>query len=101
MRRFRFSTRSLMLAVAVVAVEWLVLVESARIGPGVAFTLFMGSVLVVIDLLYVGYLAAAEQINRAPAEEQAGHMLRLGCFLVLIMIFTIPVALVILLGGRV
>jgi len=101
MRRFRFSTRSLMIAVAVVAVEWLVLIEAARIGPGIAFTLFMGSVLVVIDLLYVGYLAAAEQINLAPPEEQAGHMLRLGCFLVLIMIFVIPVALVLLLGGRV
>ncbi len=100
MRRFRFSTRSLMLAVAVVAVEWLVLIEAARIGPGVAFTLFMASVLVLLDLLYVGYLAAADQINRAPAEEQAGPMLRLGCFLVLLMIFVIPVALVVLLGGR-
>jgi len=101
MRRFRFSTRSLMLAVALVGVEGAILVAADRIGPGIEFTLFIGSVLLMLHLLYPGYLAAADRLNRATPEQQTGQVLALGCFLVLIMIFLIPIVLVVLLRGQV
>ena len=100
MRPFRFSIRSLMVVVAVVAVEWLVVVESARMGLGTAFTLFIGSALALLDILYAGFLAAADRVNRTAPEDQAGPMFQMGCFLALIMIFSIPVALVVLLAAK-
>ncbi len=96
-RRYRVSTRSLMLAVAVFAVEGVVLVEATKLGPGIEFTLFIASVFLMLNILVPSYLAAGERINQAPPEKQAGELLRLGCFAVLIMVFLIPIVLVILL----
>ncbi len=97
MRRYRISTRTLMLAVAVFAVEGAVIVEAAKLGPGIEFTLFIASVLLMLNILLPSYLAAGQRINEAPPEKQAGELLRLGCFAVLIMFFLIPIVLVILL----
>ncbi len=100
MPRFRFSTRGLMVAVAVAGAEGAVLVEAAKLGPGIEFTLFIGSVLLMLDLLVPGYLATAERINRATPEQQAGQVAALGCLVVLLMIFLTPIALVILLRAQ-
>ena len=94
---FRLTTRGLMIAVAVLAVEGAILGEAHKLGPGIEFTLFIGSVLGMLDLLVPGYLAAAERINAAPPERQAGELLSIGCLLILIALFTVPISLVILL----
>ena len=93
---FRLTTRGLMIAVAVLAVEWLILIEAHKLGPGIEFTLFIGSVLGMLDLLVPGYLDAADRINSAPPERQGAEMLNLGCLLFLIAMFTVPISLVIL-----
>ena len=99
--RWRFSTRSLLIAVAIFGAEAAVVIEADKLGPGIEFTLFIGSVLLMLNLLYPGYLAAADRLNEGTPEEQTGQVLALGCFLVLIMIFLIPVVLVILLRSQV
>ena len=95
----RLTTRGLMIAVAVIAVEIVILAEAHKLGPGVEFTLFIGSVLGMLDLLVPGYLAMAERINAAPPERQAGELFQVGCLLVLIALFTVPISLVILLSN--
>ena len=94
---FRVTTRGLMGAVAVVAVEVVILIEAHKLGPGIEFTLFIASVLGMLDLLVPGYLAMAERVNSAPPERQAAELFNLGCLLFLIAMFTVPVSLVILL----
>ncbi len=86
-----------MIAVAVLAVEGFILLEAHKLGPGIEFTLFIGSVLGMLDLLVPGYLASAERINSAPPERQGAELLNLGCLLFLIALFTVPISLVILL----
>ena len=99
---FQFTTQGMMIAVAVFAVEGVILVEAHRMGPGIEFTLFIGSVLGVLDFLVPGYLGAAERINSAPPERQTAELLNVGCLLFLIGLFLVPISLVILLrnGGR-
>ena len=98
---FRLTTRGLMFGIAVVAVEWLILVEAHKLGPGIEFTLFIGSVLGLLDFLIPGYLAAAERINTARPEQQGSELLNLGCLLFLIVTLLVPISLVILIrnGG--
>ena len=92
----RVTTRGLMIAVAVVAVEIVILAEAHKLGLGIEFTLFIGSVLGMLDLLVPGYLAMAERVNSAPPERQAGELVQIGCLLFLIALFTVPISLVIL-----
>ena len=93
---FRLTTRGLMIAVAVIGVEIVILAEAHKLGSGIEFTLFIGSVLGMLDLLVPGYLAMADRINSAPPERQAGELFQIGCLLFLIALFTVPISLVIL-----
>lgn len=101
MLEFRFSTRNLMIATGVIGFDVAVLVQAAKLGFGVEFPLFIASVLVTLNLLFHGYLKAADRINASPPEEQAERLLSLGCFLVVMMIFTIPIVFVLLMRGRI
>ena len=92
----RFSTRGLMIAVAVLAVEGVILAEAHKLGPGIEFTLFIGSILGMLDLMVPGYLGAADRINSAPPERQTAELLNVGCLLFLIVMFLVPISLVIL-----
>lgn len=94
--RLRFSTRSLMIAVAVFAVEGVILVEAHKLGPGIEFTLFIGSALGMLDILIPSYLSAADRINAAPPERQTAELFNVGCLLFLIVMFLVPISLVIL-----
>ena len=94
---FRLTTRGLMLILAIGTVEAVILAEAHKLGPGIEFTLFIASVLGMLDLLVPGYLAAADRINSAPPERQGAELLNLGCLLFLIAMFTVPISLVILL----
>ncbi len=85
-----------MIAVAVLAVEGVILAEAHKLGPGIEFTLFIGSILGMLDLLVPGYLGAADRINSAPPERQAAELLNVGCLLFLIVMFLVPISLVIL-----
>ena len=85
-----------MIGVAVIAVELVILAEAHKLGPGIEFTLFIGSVLGMLDVLVPGYLASAERINSAPPERQAAELFNIGCLLILIALFTVPISLVIL-----
>ena len=96
----RFTTRGLMIAVAVLAVEGVILVEAAKLGPGIEFTLFIGSVFLLLNLLFSSYLDAARKINEAPPEKQTAAILNLGCFLILMMMAVTPVVLVVLLRSQ-
>lgn len=93
---FRLTTRGLMIAVAVLAIEWLILLEAHKLGPGIEFTLFIGAILGTLDFLVPGYLAAADRINTAPPERQAAELVNVGCLLFLIVMFLVPISLVIL-----
>jgi len=94
---FRLTTRGLMIAVAVLAIEWLILLEAHKLGPGIEFTLFIGSVLGMLDLLVPGLLATADRINSAPPGREGAELFKLGCLFFLIALFTVPISLVILL----
>ena len=92
----RFSTRGMMIAVAVLAVEGVILAEAHKLGPGIEFTLFIGAILGTLDFLVPGYLAAADRINAAPPERQTAELINVGCLLFLIVMFLVPISLVIL-----
>ena len=85
-----------MVAVAVLAVEGVILAEAHKLGPGIEFTLFIGAILGVLDFLVPGYLAAADRINSAPPERQTAELINVGCLLFLIVMFLVPISLVIL-----
>ena len=93
---FRVTTLGLMIGLAVATVEIFILVEAHKMGPGIEFTLFIGSVLVMLDILVPGYLDAAERVNAAPPERQGAELFNLGCVLFLIVLLLVPISLVIL-----
>ena len=86
-----------MVALAIFTVEGVILAEAHKLGPGIEFTMFIASVLGVLDLLVPGYLASVDRINEAPPERQAAELFNLGCLLVLIALLTVPISLVLLL----
>jgi hypothetical protein len=100
MTRYRFSTRSLMIATLVAGFDAAILIQASKLGPGIEFTLFIGSVLLALHLLFPSYLAAAARLNEAPPDRQAGSLLYLGCLVVVIMAIMVPVIVVILLRAK-
>lgn len=101
MRARRISTRGLMILTAVVAVDMAVLIQSASLGFGVEFPLFIASVLVTLNLFFVTYLKAADRMNAAPPERQTEMVLTLGCLVVVLMALMIPIVFVVLMRGRI
>ncbi len=100
MRRKRWSTRSLMILTAIVAVDAALVVQSTRLGPGIEFTLFITSVVVTLNLFLATFLKSADRMNAAPPEKQTEMVITLGCLLVVIMALMVPVMLVILLRAQ-
>ena len=101
MRRNRWSTRSLMIATAVIGVDSAILIQAGRVGSGIEFLLFIGAALVTLNLLFASYLQAADRINTAPPEKQTEMILSLGCLLVVIMALLVPILVVILLRAEI
>ncbi len=95
-RRNRWSTRNLMLITAAIGVDVAMIIQADRIGPGIEFTLFIGAVMVTLNLFIATYLQAADRINAAPPEKQTEMILSLGCLLAVIMALMVPVLVMIL-----
>ena len=58
-----------MILTAVVAVDVAVLIQSASLGFGIEFPLFIASVLLTLNLFFATYLKAADRMNAAPPEQ--------------------------------
>ena len=101
MRPRRISTRTLMILTAVIAVDVAVLIQSASLGFGIEFPLFIASVLLTLNLFFASYLKAADRINAAPPERQTEMILTLGCLVAVMMVLMIPIVFVILMRGRI
>jgi hypothetical protein len=98
--RFRLTTRSLMIATAVIGVDAAVIVQAARVGSTVEFTLFIAAAMITLNLFGASYLKAADRMNAAPPEKQTEMLLSLGCLLMVIMALLLPVTLVLLLRAQ-
>ncbi len=92
----RWSTRGLMIATAVIGVDAAVVVQAARMGPGIEFALFIAAVMGTLNLFLASFLQAADRMNAAPPEKQTEMVLTLGCLLLVIMALLVPVIVVIL-----
>ena len=101
MRRNRWSTRSLMIATAVIGVDSAILIQAGRVGTGIEFLLFIGAALVTLNLFFASYLQAADRINAAPPEKQTEMIVSLGCLLAVIMALLVPILVVILLRAEI
>jgi heme/copper-type cytochrome/quinol oxidase subunit 3 len=101
MQARRISTRSLMILTAVVAVDVAVLIQSASLGFGIEFPLFIASDLVTINMFFASYLKATDRMNAAPPERQTEMVLTLGCLVLILMVLLIPIVFVVLMRGRI
>jgi heme/copper-type cytochrome/quinol oxidase subunit 3 len=95
--RYRISTRGLMILTAVVGVDAAVVIQAARVGSTIEFTLFIAAAMVTLNLFFASYLKAADRINAAPPEKQTEMILTLGCLVLVMMALLVPVVIVILL----
>ena len=98
--RNRLTTRALMIITAVVGVDMAVVIQAARVGATVEFTLFIAASMVTLNLFFASYLKAADRINAAPPEKQTEMILSLGCLLMVMMALLVPVVIVILLRAQ-
>jgi heme/copper-type cytochrome/quinol oxidase subunit 3 len=96
--RYRLTTRSLMIATAVVGVDAAVIVQAAKVGATVEFTLFIAAAVVTLNMFFASYLKAADRMNAAPPEKQTEMVLTLGCLMMVMMALLVPIVLVILLN---
>jgi heme/copper-type cytochrome/quinol oxidase subunit 3 len=98
--RYRISTRGLMILTAVVGVDAAVVIQAARVGATVEFTLFIAAAMVTLNLFFASYLKAADRINAAPPEKQTEMILTLGCLVLVMMTLLVPVVIVILIRAQ-
>jgi hypothetical protein len=98
--RHRISTRGLMILTAVVGVDAAVVIQAARVGATVEFTLFIAAAMVTLNLFFASYLKAADRINSAPPEKQTEMILTLGCLVLVMMALLVPVVIVILIRAQ-
>jgi hypothetical protein len=100
MRRKRWSTQSLMILTAIIAVDVTLVSQASRLGPGIEFTLFIGAVVVTLNLFVATFLKSADRMNAVPPEKQTEMVITLGCLMLVIMALMIPVMLVVLLRAQ-
>ena len=98
--RNRLSTRALMIVTAVVGVDTAVIIQAARVGATVEFTLFISAAIITLNFFFVSYLKAADRMNAAPPEKQTEMLLSLGCLLMVMMALFVPVVIVILVRAQ-
>jgi len=87
-----------MIATAVIGVDSAVIIQAARVGATVEFTLFIAASLITLNFFFITYLKAADRMNAAPPEKQTEMLLSLGCLLVVMMALFVPVVIVIFLN---
>jgi hypothetical protein len=89
-----------MIVTAVVGVDAAVVVQAARVGSTVEFTLFIAAVMGTLNLFFASYMKAADRINAAPPEKQTEMILSLGCLILVMMALLVPVVIVLLLRAQ-
>lgn len=99
-RRHRISTRGLMILTAIIGVDSAVIVQAARVGETVEFTLFIAAAVVTLNLFFASYMKAADRINAAPPEKQTEMILSLGCLVLVIMALLVPVLVVLMVRAQ-